>query len=132
MVEFVSFLQGKVYKPKAIPDKVMPDAFEKTVKDVNYHLPALSKKEIKQRIQSNANELAVFLFRLGNQLQIENYNDLIAQIHWLLKELCSCEIYFNNTIAEGFYIIHGQGRVIGSRYTNWERFYNSLRLYYWS
>ncbi|AUC82069.1 serine acetyltransferase [Lacinutrix sp. Bg11-31] len=117
MVEFVSFLQAKVYKPKAIPDKVIHDAFEKTVKDVNYHLPTLSKKEIKQRIQSNANELAVFLFRLGNQLQTENYNDLTAQIHWLLKELCSCEIYFNNTIAEGFYIIHGQGTVIGSRNT---------------
>ena len=37
------------------------------------------------------------------------------KIHWLLKELCSCEIYFNNEIDSGFYIIHGEGTVIGSR-----------------
>jgi len=40
---------------------------------------------------------------------------LKTKIHWLLKELCSCEIYFNNEIAEGFYVIHGEGTVIGSR-----------------
>ena len=117
MVDFVSFLQTKVYEPKAIPEKVILEAFEKTVKDINYHLPALSKKEIKLRIHCNANELAVFLFRLGNQLQTDNYKELTAQIHWLLKELCSCEIYFNNNIDEGFYVIHGQGTVIGSRNT---------------
>jgi serine O-acetyltransferase len=41
--------------------------------------------------------------------------ELKPQVHWLLKELCSCEIYFNNEIDEGFYIIHGEGTVIGSR-----------------
>ena len=117
MVKFVSFLQTKVYEPKAIPEKVILKAFEKTVKDINYHLSALSKEEIKQRIQSNANELAVFLFRLGSQLHITNNYSLKPQIHWLLKELCSCEIYFNNSIDEGFYVIHGQGTVIGSRNT---------------
>ena len=35
----------------------------------------------------------------------------------MIKELCACEIYFNNTIDEGFYVIHGQGTIIGSRNT---------------
>lgn len=117
MVDFVSFLQTKVYNSKEISQELVLEAFEKTVKDINYHLPDLSKKEIEQRIQSNANELAVFLFRLGNLLLLNNKKDLTPQIHWLLKELCSCEIYFNNTIGEGFYVIHGQGTVIGSRNT---------------
>ncbi|GAA4236000.1 hypothetical protein GCM10022291_19320 [Postechiella marina] len=117
MVDFVSFLQTKVYNSKEISQELVLEAFEKKVKDINYHLPDLSKKEIEQRIQSNANEFAVFLFRLGNLLLLNNKKDLTPQIHWLLKELCSCEIYFNNTIGEGFYVIHGQGTVIGSRNT---------------
>ena len=68
MVDFVSFLLTKVYKPKAIPETVIVAAFEKTVKDVNYHLPNLTREEVKQSIQTNSNELAVFLYRLGNQL----------------------------------------------------------------
>ena len=37
------------------------------------------------------------------------------QIHSLLKQFCNCEIYFNNEIDEGFYLVHGEGTVIGSR-----------------
>jgi serine O-acetyltransferase len=44
-----------------------------------------------------------------------NLDKLKQQIHWLLKRCCSCEIYFNNQIEEGFYVVHGQGTVIGSR-----------------
>lgn len=33
----------------------------------------------------------------------------------MLKEICCCEIYFNNEIQKGFYIVHGLGTVIGSR-----------------
>ena len=33
----------------------------------------------------------------------------------MLKEVCCCEVYFNNNIKEGFYIVHGEGLVIGSR-----------------
>ena len=115
MVEFVSFLLTKVYKPIAIPEKVIDVALKKTIKDVNYHFPNLSKAEIQQRIQTNSNELAVFLYRLGNELHNTNNEKCKPQIHWLLKELCACEIYFNNTIGEGFCVVHGQGTVIGSR-----------------
>lgn len=55
------------------------------------------------------------MFRLGREIYENNLDDLKFQIHWLLKELCSCEIYFNNVIDTGFYIIHGEGTVIGSR-----------------
>lgn len=47
----------------------------------------------------------------------QNRDALLPQIHWLLKQYCSCEIYFNNEIGEGFYVAHGAGTVIGSRNT---------------
>jgi serine O-acetyltransferase len=115
MEDFVQFLLKKVYKPKSIRNEYILTAFELTVKDVNYHFPDLSKEEIKSKIINNSNELAIFLFRLGIVLHQNNEEDLKPQIHWLLKELCSCEIYFNNEIGEGFYIVHGEGTVIGSR-----------------
>lgn len=115
MKDFVSFLLKKVYSSQQIDEQYIDAAFELTVIDVNYHFPLLSKEDIQNRILNNSNELAIFLFRLGNILNKNDKNELIPQIHWLLKELCSCEIYFNNEIAEGFYIIHGEGTVIGSR-----------------
>lgn len=115
MKNFVAFLLTKVFKSEAIPDEIVQSAFEKTIADVQYHFPEVSAIEIERRIQSNSNELAVFLFRLGSELHQNNLDELKPQIHWLLKELCSCEIYFNNTIDVGFYVVHGQGTVIGSR-----------------
>jgi serine O-acetyltransferase len=115
MKDFVDFLLTKVYKFKAIEEKYIQSAFELTVIDVNYHFPDLAREEIKDRITTNSNELGIFLFRLGNVLHKNDQEDLKPQIHWLLKELCSCEIYFNNEIGEGFYIVHGEGTVIGSR-----------------
>jgi len=117
MKDFVTFLLTKVYNSKSISDDIIAIAFDKTVADVQYHFSNLSTSEIENRIKSNSNELAIFLFRLGNELHLNNFEELKPQIHWLLKELCSCEIYFNNTIDVGFYIIHGQGTVIGSRNT---------------
>lgn len=115
MEDFVLFLLKKVYNPKIISQQYINTAFELTVRDVNYHFPSLSRQEIETSITNNSNELAVFLFRLGRVLHENNEEDLKPQIHWLLKELCSCEIYFNNEIGEGFYIVHGEGTVIGSR-----------------
>jgi serine O-acetyltransferase len=115
MINFVNFLLTKVYNSKSIPDEIVVSAFDKTVADVQYHFPNLSFSEIESRIKSNSNELAIFLFRLGNEIHNKNLDELKPQIHWLLKELCSCEIYFNTTIDVGFYITHGQGTVIGSR-----------------
>lgn len=115
MNEFMNFILKNVYNSLPINSKMIDLAFVLTVKDVNYHFPELSEKEIKNRIINNNNELAIFLFRLGQIVQNEGLNELKSQIHWLLKQYCSCEIYFNNEIEEGFYVVHGQGMVIGSR-----------------
>lgn len=115
MRDFVAFLLTKVYNSKPIPDVLIDNAFQKTVEDVHYHFSEITTEEIKVRIEMNCNELAVFLFRLGNEIHLNKKDDLKFQIHWLLKELCSCEIYFNNEIDKGFYIVHGEGTVIGSR-----------------
>jgi serine O-acetyltransferase len=115
MDTFISFLLQRVYESKPIPSKVVETSLNNTIKDVKYHFPALENDEIVQRIKANNNELAVFLFRLGRELHLSKLDTLKNQIHWLLKELCSCEIYFNNDIDVGFYIVHGQGLIIGSR-----------------
>lgn len=115
MRDFVAFLLTKVYNSIPIPDVLIDNAFQKTVEDVRYHFPEITTEEIRVRIEMNYNELAVFLFRLGNEIHLNKKDDLKFQIHWLLKELCSCEIYFNNEINKGFYIVHGEGTVIGSR-----------------
>jgi serine O-acetyltransferase len=115
MVDFVTFLLTKVYQPISISEDIINKAFERMVKDVNYHFPMRSADDIIQSVQSNQNELAMFLFRLGQELRLANQPT--HHIHWLMKELCALEIYFNNQIDEGFYVIHGEGTVIGSRNT---------------
>ena len=115
MKNFVDFLLRKVYQSIEIPEAIIETAFKKTVLDVNYHFPNLSRTDIKQRIEENSNELAIFLYRLGRELHVLNVDTLKPQIHWLLKEMCACEIYFNNDIEVGFYVVHGEGTVVGSR-----------------
>ncbi len=117
MKDFVDFLLSKVFDPKPIDAVHVERALVATVNDVRYHFPDLDAGEIMRRIQSNANELAVFLFRLGAELHMAGKEDLIPQVHGLMRQLCGCEIYFNNSIATGFYVIHGVGTVIGSRNT---------------
>ena len=117
MEDFITFLLQKVYNSKPIPKEIIDESLKKTILDVNYHFPELTEENIIHRIQSNSNELAIFLFRIGNELFKNEHMSLLPQVHWLLKELCSCEIYFNNNISEGFYVIHGEGTVIGSRNT---------------
>lgn len=115
MKDFLQFLLTKVYQPVQIPDHYIDHAFELVCLDIKYHFPSFSNDQIKNSIITNSNELAVFLFRLGSILHKNNEENLKPQIHWLLKELCCCEIYFNNEIDEGFYIVHGEATVIGSR-----------------
>lgn len=76
MKEFVDFLLTKVYQSKPISDAIIQVAFEETILDVNYHFPTLSKEEIKNRIETNNNELAIFLFRLGREIHKKNCEDL--------------------------------------------------------
>ena len=115
MYDFFSFLLTKVYNSKLVHRDIIQRALEKTIDDIKYHFPKLSSDQIEQNIKKNSNELAVFLYRIGSELHCNNLEELKYQIHWLLKELCCCEIYFNTEINEGFYIVHGQGTIIGSR-----------------
>ncbi len=115
MIDFISFLLNKVYRPRPIKDELILAALDKTVKDIKYHFPDATIEEIKNKIAGNNNELAIFLYRLGREIHLKQLEDLKPQIHWLLKELCACEIYFNNEIGEGLCIGHGEGIVIGSR-----------------
>ena len=115
MYDFFNFLLTKVYNSHPIQEAIILNAFEKTVKDVKYHFPTISREEVEERIKTNSNELVIFLYRIGNELHLQNLDQLKPQVHWLLKELCSCEIYFNTSIDEGFYVVHGQGTIIGSR-----------------
>ena len=115
IINFVNFLLQRVYQPKQIADALILKAFEKVVIDVNYHFPETSETTIIEKITTNQNELAMFLFRLGCELHHQNQETLKPQIHFLMKDLCGCEIYFNTKIDQGFYIIHGEGTVIGSR-----------------
>ena len=115
MIDFVNFILNKVYNPLPVQEKSIDAAFDKTVSDIRYHHPELTADIIQKRIVQNQNELAIFLFRLGEQFHLNAEDHLKPQIHWLMKELCGCEIYFNNRIDTGFYINHGEGTVIGSR-----------------
>lgn len=117
LIEFTNFLLNKVFDKKSIPINYILIAFENTYLDVQYHFPYYSKEEVLHKIINNENELAIYLFRLGVEIRKENREDLKFQIHSLLKEMCSIEIYFNNLIDIGFYIVHGEGTVIGSRNT---------------
>ena len=115
MIDFVDFLLRKVYLSKPIPSEIIEISFNKACEDILYHFPNLDKENVRNKIILNSNELAIFLFRLGNEIHMRNLENLKPQIHWLLKELCCCEIYFNNKIDVGFYIVHGLSTVIGSR-----------------
>ncbi|WP_282043186.1 hypothetical protein [Winogradskyella flava] len=117
IVDFLNFLLQRVYESKPIEESFILDAFNKVVKDVNYHFPTVDELEIIDRITTNQNELALFLFRIGRELHLNNKDNLKAQIHFLMKDLCGCEIYFNSSIDTGFCIVHGEGTVIGSRNT---------------
>lgn len=114
MIDFVDFLLEKVYNSIKIPEFIIKEAYAHTVLDVQYHFAQLTEKEIEGRIITNSNELTIFLFRLGRALHVHELEKMKPQIHWLLKELCASEIYFNNEIDKGFYVLHC-GVVIGSR-----------------
>ena len=119
MLEFMNFLAARVF---AKPDKAFFEeenfnaALELTIKDVQYHFPHVSREEVEERITGNQNELAIFLYRLGNLLYKKNpAGSSLRAIHFLMKDLCACELYYSTEIEEGFYIFHGTGTVIGSR-----------------
>jgi serine O-acetyltransferase len=115
MEDFINFLLKKVYHSKTISIDIIDESFERVKKDINYHYPNAGQSEIANSIINNSSELVMFLYRLGIVLIEKKQFEKTQQIHWLLREICNCEIYFNTKIGEGFYVVHGIGTVIGSR-----------------
>lgn len=119
MKEFIDYLGSRVFER---PDKlfyqeeVYMEALSQTLADVRYHYNDVTEDVLIQRIVNNQNELLVFLYRFGNTIfNIDNASQSLQTIHFLMKDLCSSEIYYSNKIDVGFYIFHGAGTVIGSR-----------------
>ncbi|EAZ82000.1 serine acetyltransferase [Algoriphagus machipongonensis] len=119
MEEFIQYLGNRVFvKPDLLfyEPEIIHEALELTLKDVNYHFDHVSMEDLVKRIINNQNELAIFLYRFGSTIHsIDSSSKSLNAIHFLMKDLCSCEIYYSNQIGEGFYIVHGTGTVIGSR-----------------
>ncbi|MBF0238670.1 MAG: hypothetical protein HQM12_13265 [SAR324 cluster bacterium] len=91
-------------------------ALNETIADVQFHFPQISQSQIIEKIESNDSELAIFLYRLGRNILLTiPHSTMLKHIHWIMREVCSCEIYFSNQIDVGFYLVHGIGTVIGSR-----------------
>ncbi len=117
--DFINFYIKKfVFQGRLFEDKqIIEEAFNDTVEDFRYHLPKISEKQVACDIIRNSNGgLPVFLYRLVRRLDLQEYDDDFKyQIHFLMKILCGCEIYWSTKIGVGFHIDHGFGTVIGSR-----------------
>lgn len=117
--QFTEYLFSKTYK-SVFDSKVhmapVFEAFKAALLDYKYHHHEGNSNELFNLIKNNSGWLATYLYRLGNIIfRLSPDNDLLREIHWIMKELCSCEIYYSIEIGEGFYIRHGEGAVIGSR-----------------
>lgn len=118
ITNFINFsLQRLMPNPCPINDGGLIDsAFEETVLDFQYHFPEMLKEKVKDDILRNSGGLPVFLYRLAKKMEKQRYEDNFKyQIHFLMKVLCGCEIYWSSEIGEGFQVRHGLGTVIGSR-----------------
>ena len=119
MEEFIKYLGNRVFiKPDKLfyNDEIYQKALLLTLLDVKYHYSSITQDVLIERIVNNQNELIIFLYRFGSTIfNIDSSSKSLNTIHFLMKDLCSCEIYYSNQIDEGFYIVHGEGTVIGSR-----------------
>lgn len=117
MIEFTDFILSKSFKYRSgsLPEKIIRQAHYLCIKDTTYHFD-ISPETVTQRIQANSNELAIFLYRMGNLVFKEDSSTpVLKHIHWAMRDVCGCELYFSTDIEEGFYITHSVGTVIGSR-----------------
>jgi serine O-acetyltransferase len=119
MEEFITYLGNRVFvKPDQLfyKKEIYQKALSLTLADVSYHYKNMTHDLLVERIINNQNELAIFLYRFGNTIfNLDSTSRSLNTIHFLMKDLCACEIYYSNQIGEGFYIFHGEGTVIGSR-----------------
>jgi len=118
LMEFTEYLFSKTYKTVFDPKKHMSfvlDAYEATLLDYRYHHNHTAN-QLLNLIKSNSGWLATYLYRLGNiMFNGSSQNELLKEIHWVMKEVCSCEIYYSIEIGQGLYVRHGEGTIIGSR-----------------
>lgn len=115
---FFNFLLKRTYQSESTTydESILNHSFVQTVCDVKYHYPTVSDSSVWESVTSNRNELIIWLYRTGRNFWNLNHEDPISgRIHWLMKDLCSCEIYFSTAIDTGLYVFHGEGLVIGSR-----------------
>jgi serine O-acetyltransferase len=118
ITNFINFsLQRAIYNSCPIDDgELVESAFKETVLDSRYHSPEISTENVKNNILRNTGWLPVFFYRLLRKMEEQGYEDSLKyQIHFLMKVLCGCEIYWSSEIDEGFYVVHGVGTVIGAR-----------------
>lgn len=122
IIDFVNFISMHCYDARMMPELSIVKAFNEVCDDVKYNESDVSLYDVFERISGGKNELAVFLYRLGRifELNREGLEEALLShykrmIHFLLKKLCGCEIYFNTSIGVGFCVVHGEGLIIGSR-----------------
>ena len=116
--DFINFSLQRLFPTPSLvkDDALIKTAFEETYRDNFYHFPEMTRKAVKDEILRNGPGLPVFLYRLANMMHRQGYEDTPKfQIHFLMKTLCGCEIYWSTPIGEGFHIEHALGTVIGSR-----------------
>lgn len=117
--DFIQFLFSKTFRSsfnQELHRHYVDQAFASSLLDFKFHYPDKSSSDLLGLITFGTGWLNNFLYRLGNTIYQQNSTEpLLAETHWLLKEVCSSEIYFSITIGEGLYIRHGEGMIIGSR-----------------
>jgi serine O-acetyltransferase len=118
VVDFMNYHLRKLIpeRSKKLEQDLVVLAFEETVLDYRYHFPQIKKMDVRNNIIRNSGGLAVFLYRLVKKLDHLDYDDRYKyEIHFIMKVLCSCEIYWSTEIGQGLYVLHSMGTVIGSR-----------------
>ncbi|MEO6550712.1 MAG: serine acetyltransferase [Ferruginibacter sp.] len=117
--DFLSYLFQKTYQSGfdiGLHQPFIDESFEAALTDFQYHYPQKTAVDLFNTIKFGTGWLNTFLYRFGNTVfKYDSQHCLLPEIHWLLKEVCSSEIYFSISIGKGLYIRHGEGLVIGSR-----------------
>src|SRR4051812_3275952 len=104
--DFLNFLFRKVYASTFNPSDLHAEiqtAADLTYRDFVLSTPGITKEEVIRLVTVNHSALSVYLYRFGRVLYT-NYPQhvLWKEVHWLMRELCSMEIYFSVEIGEGF------------------------------
>jgi len=117
--DFLKYTFNKCYN-SSFKNELYKEDIEKAVnllfQDVNFHYPDFKPAEIIASVENNSSWLPVLFYRLGHTIYKRSGKDpLLSELHGLMREICSMEIYFSIEIGTGFEVRHGIGSVIGSR-----------------